>query len=68
MEAMINSYRILGPTLEESAWETKRRLVENIKLDLKEIWPEYTYRVHLAQDRIRWQALVNSSSIAGNVL
>jgi hypothetical protein len=36
-----------------------RRLVENFKTDHKEICPEYTYRVHLAQDRVRWQAIVN---------
>jgi hypothetical protein len=32
----------------------------NTKMDLKEIWCEDLYWIHLAQDRIQWWVLVNT--------
>jgi hypothetical protein len=37
-----------------------RRRWENIKMDLREIGFGDVDRIHLAQDRDRWQALVNT--------
>jgi hypothetical protein len=47
-----------------------RRWDDNIKVDLGEIGPEDVDWIHLAHDRYRWRALVNtltkpSSSIKG---
>jgi hypothetical protein len=38
----------------------KRRWEDNIKMDLREIWFGDVDRIHLAQDRDRWRALVNT--------
>jgi hypothetical protein len=34
---------------------------DNIRMDLREIWLEGRDRMHLAQNRDQWQALVNSA-------
>jgi hypothetical protein len=38
----------------------KHRWEDNIKMDLWEIGLEIVYWIHLAQDRDRWQTLVNT--------
>jgi hypothetical protein len=38
----------------------KRRLEDNIKIDLREIRWKDVDSIHLAQDRDRWRAVVNT--------
>jgi hypothetical protein len=38
----------------------RRRWVDNIKMDLREIWWDNVDWIDLAQDRDRWRALVNT--------
>jgi hypothetical protein len=33
---------------------------DNITLDLKEIWCECVYWIHMVQNRDRWRAVVNT--------
>jgi hypothetical protein len=52
-----NTYRILvGKPLEIP----RRRWVDNIKMNLREIGWDGTDRIALAQDRDQWRALVNT--------
>jgi len=47
----------------------RRRWEDNIKMDLQEVGCEAMDWINVAQDRDRWRALVNASSIKwGNVL
>jgi hypothetical protein len=62
MREMRNVYKIL---IRKSKWKRphgrpKRRLENNIKTNTKEIEWEGVGRIHLAQDRDRWRALVNT--------
>jgi hypothetical protein len=36
---------------------------ENNKMNLKEIWCEGVGRIHVAQDRVHWWALVNNHNL-----
>jgi hypothetical protein len=36
------------------------RWEDNIRMDIKEIWCEVVDRMHLAQDRDQWSAVVNT--------
>jgi hypothetical protein len=57
-----NAYRILvrKPEGKTPLGRPKRRWVENIKMDLREIELGYTDWIDLAQDRDLWRALVNT--------
>jgi hypothetical protein len=57
-----NAYRILVGKLEgkRPLGRPRRRWVDNIKMDLREIEWDSMYWIDLAQDRDRWGALVNT--------
>jgi hypothetical protein len=56
-----NAYRILvgKPEGKRPLGRTRRTWVDNIKMDLREIWWVGMGLVALAQDRGQWMALVN---------
>jgi hypothetical protein len=57
-----NTYRILvgKPEGERPLGRTRRRLVDNIKMDLRERgWGDVAW-IDLAQDRDHWRVLVNT--------
>jgi hypothetical protein len=57
-----NAYRLLvgKPDGKRPLGRPRRRLVDNIKVDLGEVgWGDVDW-IGLAQDRNRWRALVNS--------
>jgi hypothetical protein len=57
-----NAYRLLvgKPEGERPLGRPRRRLVDNIRMDLGEVgWSDVDW-IGLAQDRNRWSALVNS--------
>jgi hypothetical protein len=57
-----NAYRILvgNPEGKRLLGRTRRRWVDNIKMDLREIGWDGVDRNDLAQDRDQWRALVNT--------
>jgi hypothetical protein len=57
-----NAYRILvgKPEGKRPLGRSRRRWVDNIKIDLKEIWWDGVDWIDLAQDRDQWRALVNT--------
>jgi hypothetical protein len=57
-----NAYRILvgKPEGRRPLGRTRRRWVDNIKIDLREIGWDVVDSVDLAQDRDQWRALVNT--------
>jgi hypothetical protein len=57
-----NAYRILvgKPEGKRPLGRPKRRRVDNIKMDLREIGWGGMDRIDLAQDRDQWRALVNT--------
>jgi hypothetical protein len=62
MEETRNAYRILvgKPEGKRPLGRPRRRLVDNIKMDLREIgWYSRDW-IELAQDRDQWRALVNT--------
>jgi hypothetical protein len=62
MGAKMNAYRILLRKSEgkRPIGRPRRRWVDDIKIDLREIgWYGMAW-IHLAQDRDQWRALVNS--------
>jgi hypothetical protein len=57
-----NAYRLLvgKPEGKRPLGRPRRKWVDNIKMDLGEVgWDDVDW-IDLAQDRIRWRALVNS--------
>jgi hypothetical protein len=57
-----NAYRILvgKPEGKKLVGKPRRRWVDNIKMDVREIkWDDRDW-IYLAQDRGRWRALVNT--------
>jgi hypothetical protein len=62
MGAKRNAYRILVGKLEgrRSFGRSRRRWVNNIKIDLREIGWDGIDWVDLTQDRDQWRALVNT--------
>jgi hypothetical protein len=48
------------PEGKRSLGRPRRRWVDNIKIDLREIGPEVMDWIDLAQDRDQWRALVNT--------
>jgi hypothetical protein len=62
MEEIRIAYKILvgKPEGKRPLGKTRRRWEDNIKMDIKEIGWEYVDWIHLAQDRDRWRALVNT--------
>jgi hypothetical protein len=48
------------PERTKPLWNPKDRLEENIRMDLGEIEWGIMDRVHVAQDRGKWRALVNT--------
>jgi hypothetical protein len=61
MEEKKHAYRILvrKPEGKRPLGRQKRRIVENIKMDLREIGFGGMDWIDLAQDRDQWRALVN---------
>jgi hypothetical protein len=59
---LMNAHRILlvKPEGERSLCRPRRRWVENIKMDLREIGWGGIDRIDLIQDRDQWRALVNT--------
>jgi hypothetical protein len=57
-----NAYRILveGPEGKRSLGRPRRRWVDNIKMDLREIEWDGRDWIELAQDRDHWRVLVNT--------
>jgi hypothetical protein len=56
-----NAYRILGkPKGRRPLGRPRRRLVDNIKMDLGEVGWDGGDWIDLAQDRDRWRAYVNA--------
>jgi hypothetical protein len=57
-----NAYRILvgKPEGKRPLGRPRRRLVDNIKVDLREIELDGVDWIDLAQDRDQWRALVNT--------
>jgi hypothetical protein len=56
-----NVYRILvGKPEEGPLGRSRRRWVDNIKIDLREMRWDGMDWIHVAQDRDRWRALVNA--------
>jgi hypothetical protein len=57
-----NAYRILAgkPEGKRPLGRPRRRWVENIKIDLREIGWDGMHWIDLAQDRDQWRALVNT--------
>jgi hypothetical protein len=57
-----NVYRLLGgkPEGKRPLGRPRRRLIDNIKMNLLEIGLSVVDWIGLAQDRYRWRALVNS--------
>jgi hypothetical protein len=57
-----NAYRILvgKPEGNKPLRRTRRRWVDNIKVDLRERGWDGVDRIYLAQDRDQWRALVNT--------
>jgi hypothetical protein len=57
-----NAYRILmgKPEGNKPLGRPRRRWVDNIKMDLREIGRDGMDWIDLAQDRDRWRALVNT--------
>jgi transcription termination factor 2 len=57
-----NAYRILGGKArrKEPLGRPRRRWVDNIKMDLREVGWDGVDWIELAQDRDRWRALVNT--------
>jgi hypothetical protein len=62
MEEKRNAYRILvgKPEGNGPLGRPKRKRVDNIKIDLKEIWWDSMDWIDLARDRDQWMALVNT--------
>jgi hypothetical protein len=62
MEETRNAYRILvgKPEGKRPLGRQRRRSVDNIKMDLREIGWDGIDWIHLAQDRDQWRALVNT--------
>jgi hypothetical protein len=61
MGEKINAYRILvgKPEAKRPLRRTRRRWVDNIKIDCREIEWDGMDWIDLAQDRDKWRALVN---------
>jgi hypothetical protein len=61
MGEMRNVYKILvrKPEGKRQFRRARNRWEENIKIVLKEIWCRSVDWIHLAQEVIQWQALVN---------
>jgi hypothetical protein len=57
-----NAYRILMgiPELKRPLGRPRRRLVDNIKMDLREIGWDGMDWIDLVEDRHQWRALVNT--------
>jgi hypothetical protein len=62
MEEMRNAYRILvgKPKEMRTLGRTRRRWMDNIKIDLREVGWDGRDWTDLAQDRDRWRAHVNA--------
>jgi hypothetical protein len=45
---------------DETLAKPRRRWVDNIKMNLRQIECEDVNRIHLAQDRVHWRVLVNT--------
>jgi hypothetical protein len=61
IEAIRNTYKVLirKPEGRKTLGRPSRIWEENIRMDLREIGCEGVDRIHLAQDRDQWRAVVN---------
>jgi hypothetical protein len=59
-----NAYKILvgKPKRKRPLGKPRRRWEDNIRMGLREIWWEGVDRMHLAQERDQWQAVVNMAT------
>jgi hypothetical protein len=57
-----DEYRVLfgKPEGKRPLGRPRRRWEDNIKMDLREIGINGSNRIRLAQDRVRWQAFMNT--------
>jgi hypothetical protein len=61
MGELRNAHNILGkPEGKRTLRRTRRRWEDNIKMDLRETGMKDVDWIHLAQNRVRWWALVNT--------
>jgi hypothetical protein len=62
MEEKMNAFRLLvgKPKGKSPLGRPRRRWVDNIRMDLREVGRGDVDWIILAQDRYRWRALVNS--------
>jgi hypothetical protein len=58
----VKAYTILvgKPEGKRPLGRPRRRWEDDIKMDLREIWREFVDWIHPAQERDRWQVLVNT--------
>jgi hypothetical protein len=56
------AYRVLvgRPEGKRALRRPRRRLEDNIKMDLREIWIDGASWIRLAQDRVQWRDFVNT--------
>jgi hypothetical protein len=64
-----NAYRILGgkPEGKRPLEEPRRRWVNNIKMNLREIGWDGMDWIDLTQDRDQWRALMNGNEPSGSI-
>jgi hypothetical protein len=60
IEEKMNAYRILWESQKRPMGRPRRRLVNNVKIDLRDIGWDGMYWNAVAQDRDQWRALVNT--------
>jgi hypothetical protein len=62
MGKMTNVYKILvgKPECKRPLWRPRRKLEDNIKMDLWEIGLKGVNWIHVSQDRDRWRALLDT--------
>ena len=57
---MVGRCEVVKPEGKRPLWKLRRRLEDNIKMDLKEVRGDCGDWMELAEDRDRWRALANT--------